>query len=243
MPRTEDPPVGERIREERTKRGVSLRGLARGVGVSPSLISQIETGKCQPSVSTLYAITTTLGVSIEDVFEAAGPRPAGGLDACAAAAPGTASPAAAASPGAVVPGEAALAVLAAARAHSLVGRSGEREVLRLDSGVTWERLGHVPDVQVDFLLVTYAPGGSSSDNGQLMRHTGAEYGYLMEGELILTLGAEEQRLTAGQSVSFPSSMPTPLPQRRHASSGRCLVRLRVGQRRVQYSLTVAFVSS
>ena len=40
-----------------------------------------------------------------------------------------------------------------------------------------------------------------------MRHTGAEYGYLMEGELILTLGAEEQRLTAGQSVSFPSSMP------------------------------------
>ena len=50
-------------------RGVSLRSLARTVGLSPSLISQIETGKCRPSVSTLYAITTALGVSVEDVFE------------------------------------------------------------------------------------------------------------------------------------------------------------------------------
>jgi transcriptional regulator with XRE-family HTH domain len=60
--------IGERIRAERVRRGISLRGLARGVGVSPSLISQIETGKCQPSVSTLYAITTVLGVSVQDVF-------------------------------------------------------------------------------------------------------------------------------------------------------------------------------
>ncbi len=40
-----------------------------------------------------------------------------------------------------------------------------------------------------------------------MRHAGAEYGYLMEGELILTLGDEERRLTPGQSVSFVSSLP------------------------------------
>ena len=61
--------IGERIRAERERRGVSLRSLARSVGLSPSLISQIETGKCRPSVSTLYAITTALGVSVEDVFE------------------------------------------------------------------------------------------------------------------------------------------------------------------------------
>ena len=40
-----------------------------------------------------------------------------------------------------------------------------------------------------------------------MRHAGAEYAYLVEGELILTLGDEEQHLTAGQSVSFASSTP------------------------------------
>ena len=38
--------------------GLSLRGLAKSLGVSPSLISQVETGKTQPSVSTLYAIVT-----------------------------------------------------------------------------------------------------------------------------------------------------------------------------------------
>ncbi len=207
MPRSASLPVGERIREERTKRGVSLRSLARGVGVSASLISQIETGKCQPSVSTLYAITTTLGISVEDVFQPAGPG------ACLPAGAGAPYPAAGAPPADVAPSPgphvpaAPAAMLAAARRYRAVARRGEREVLRLDSGVTWERLGHVPGVQVDFLLVTYAPGASSSGSGHLMRHAGAEYAYLLEGELILTLGAEEHRVTAGQSVSFPSSTP------------------------------------
>src|SRR6185437_8402126 len=50
------------------RRGMTVRGLARAVDVSASLISQIETGKSSPSVSTLYAITTALQISIEDVF-------------------------------------------------------------------------------------------------------------------------------------------------------------------------------
>ena len=47
---------------------MSVRGLARDIGVSPSLISQIETDKSQPSVSTLYAITTALDITIEELF-------------------------------------------------------------------------------------------------------------------------------------------------------------------------------
>src|SRR5215471_21435137 len=62
------PWLGRRIREERVRQGMSLRGLAREVGVSASMISQIETTKSQPSVSTLYAITSALEVSIEDLF-------------------------------------------------------------------------------------------------------------------------------------------------------------------------------
>lgn len=183
--------IGERIRKERLRQGISLRALARSVGLSASFISQIETGKCRPSVSTLYAISTELGISVEDVFDtprAAGPveRPAAGLLPAAAFG--------------------ALAAEAGRRVGPLV-RPGEREVLELDSGVVWERLGHVPGVEVDFLLVTYAPGGSSSSTGQLMRHAGTEYGYLLSGELTLTLGFEERRLTPGDSVSFPSATP------------------------------------
>src|SRR5258706_6500642 len=68
MPASDVPWLGRRIREERVRQGMSLRGLARTVGVSASMVSQIETAKTQPSVSTLYAITSALGISVEDLF-------------------------------------------------------------------------------------------------------------------------------------------------------------------------------
>jgi transcriptional regulator with XRE-family HTH domain len=60
--------IGGRLREEREKRGISLRELARRVGVSPSLVSQIELDRVNPSVTTLYAIVTELGMTMSDVF-------------------------------------------------------------------------------------------------------------------------------------------------------------------------------
>ena len=47
---------------------MSLRHLAQRLGVSPSLISQIETGRARPSVSTLYAIAAELGVSLDELL-------------------------------------------------------------------------------------------------------------------------------------------------------------------------------
>src|SRR5262249_55975323 len=40
--------IGEHLREVRIARGLSLRALAGRVGVSPSLISQVETGRARP---------------------------------------------------------------------------------------------------------------------------------------------------------------------------------------------------
>jgi transcriptional regulator with XRE-family HTH domain len=60
--------VGSRLREERERRGISLRELARRVGVSPSLVSQIELDRVNPSVSTLYALVTELGMTMSEVF-------------------------------------------------------------------------------------------------------------------------------------------------------------------------------
>jgi|RhiMetdeSRZDD1v2_1073273.scaffolds.fasta_scaffold38378_3 transcriptional regulator with XRE-family HTH domain len=197
MPASGVPQVGQRIREERLKRGLSLRGLARAVGVSASLISQIETGKSQPSVSTLYAITSALGISVQDVFEATAVTITD-LDATVEHAVGETGP-----PTTVLQ---ALSALPAGRLGPVV-HEDERQVLRLDSGVTWERLGRLPPHTVDFLLVTYAPGGSSSSTGTLMRHAGSEYGVLLRGELVLTLAFEEMTLRAGDSISFESSTP------------------------------------
>jgi transcriptional regulator with XRE-family HTH domain len=179
---------------------VSVRGLAREIGVSASLISQIETDKSSPSVSTLYAISTALDLSLEELFsdetadEPAEPElddysdepvsPANGLSL----------------------GHAAVAALGQRRLGPLVTPEA-RELLTLDSGVTWELLGQIPGVHVDFLLITYPPGGSSSGSGLLMRHTGTEFGYVISGELTLTLGFETHRLSAGDSISFDSATP------------------------------------
>jgi transcriptional regulator with XRE-family HTH domain/quercetin dioxygenase-like cupin family protein len=193
--------VGQRIRDERLKRGMSLRALARAVGVSPSMISQIETAKSQPSVSTLYAITTALGMSVQDAFT----EPAA---ATAEVAPEvTQRDAPLAAHGAVLT---MLEALRSPRGGDRLGplvRPAERPVLTLDSGVTWERLGVLPGHDTEFLLVTYAPGGSSSSTGELMRHPGSEFGLMLRGELLLTLGFDDMALRPGDSVSFDSTTP------------------------------------
>src|SRR5262249_47593743 len=156
---------------------------ARSVNVSASHISQIETGKCRPSVSTLYDITSVLGVSIDDLFAA---RVGGGVADDGVADDGAGGDSVADDDGAgarvaderaadgwVIESRAATGPVRAGAAAALVAlatehgrRVGpvvgpdEREVLELDSGVTWERLGHVPGLHVDFLLITYAPGGN-----------------------------------------------------------------------------------
>ncbi|MEU3337020.1 helix-turn-helix domain-containing protein [Streptomyces sp. NPDC002144] len=189
------PPVGARIRQARLAKGVSLRALAREIGVSASLVSQIETGKSQPSVSTLYAITTALSISVEALFDAYEDQGALAPAATASATPAT-----------VLHALAAFAADPGRRIGPLV-TGDERETLELDSGVVWERLGHVPGTDVDFLRVTYRPGGSSSSSGGLMRHAGTEYGYLVSGELVLTLGFDEHTLRPGDAVCFESTTP------------------------------------
>lgn len=60
--------IGDRLREARLSAGLSQRELARRLGLSPSLISQLESGLSKPSVGTLYAIVSELGVSLDSLF-------------------------------------------------------------------------------------------------------------------------------------------------------------------------------
>ena len=62
------PSFGEALRERRRGNGISVRALASQVGVSPSLVSQIENGKVNPSVDTLVALVTALGLSLDELF-------------------------------------------------------------------------------------------------------------------------------------------------------------------------------
>src|SRR5215208_2590491 len=60
--------LGARIRYERRAASLTVRGLAGRIGVSPSLISQVERGRATPSVATLWAIATELGIPVGDLF-------------------------------------------------------------------------------------------------------------------------------------------------------------------------------
>ena len=61
--------VGQRIRELRTKRGLSLRALADLSHLSSNAISLIERGDNSPTVSSLHSLATALAVPITAFFE------------------------------------------------------------------------------------------------------------------------------------------------------------------------------
>ena len=60
------------MREERLRQNIGVRELARRVGVSASLISQVELGRASPSVGTLYAIVNVLGLLSDSLLLDAG---------------------------------------------------------------------------------------------------------------------------------------------------------------------------
>ena len=62
--------LGERLRQVRTARGISVRELARRVGCSASLVSQVERGVTAPSAGVVYALANELGISLDFLFGA-----------------------------------------------------------------------------------------------------------------------------------------------------------------------------
>ena len=200
--------VGQRLRAERERRSIGLRELARRVNVSASLISQIELGRATPSVGTLYAIVSELGISLDELFfepaEAAkgSTRRAGGTVDGSPAAPGEA--------GQSRP-ESGAGGTARPSSHGSsdgpVVRTVDRQAIHLGSRVTWERLSPDTEHGVDFLYVVYEVGSASAPERSLMRHGGREHGYVLEGRLGVTVGFETYELEPGDAIAFDSTTP------------------------------------
>ena len=175
--------LGPRLRAVREERGLSARELARRIGCSASLISQIERGVSAPSAGVLYALATELGASLDYLF-GVGATPAAGSSGPAGAVPG------------VLP-----------EGHGLVQHAASRAVIDLASGVRWERLTPRSDDRTDFLEVIYTPDGHSTDERRALRHDGYEYGLILSGRLQANVGFERFELGPGDSIAFDSSIP------------------------------------
>jgi transcriptional regulator with XRE-family HTH domain len=184
--------------------GVSLRQFARDLNVSASFISQLETGKTQPSVATLYAICTALNLTIDDVFDEFNEEPELDND-MSDALPAVDRDARARNASPTVAEQVAER---ATRSHqSPVVSPTQRRRITLDSGVTWERLSSSTNANFDFVFVRYDVGGSSNTDGRLIRHLGTECGYVLRGVLEVTLGFEKFIMRAGDTISYDSSTP------------------------------------
>ena len=180
--------TGDRLRAARAVRGLSLRALADRLGVSASLISQVERGLARPSVNTLYAMARELDVSLDALLF---------VDAGATPTAGDGSPAASAS----------VVDLTPRAPRRPVQRAAGRRTIRLASGVVWERLTTESIPNVDFLYVTYEVGGASSPEHEFQRHGGQEWGYVLSGTLGVTVGFEDYTLGPGDAIALDSTTP------------------------------------
>jgi transcriptional regulator with XRE-family HTH domain len=169
--------IGDRLREERVNAGISQRELARRLGLSASLISQLESGLSKPSVGTLYSIVTELGVSLDKVIR-----------------------------GEDFDGDAAAPARDKDSKSPLV-HPNERQTIELASGVRWEELTAETEDGVDFLHAIYEVGGASTPDESLMRHHGREYGYIVSGQLGIQIGFDTYELDPGDSIAFDSTKP------------------------------------
>jgi transcriptional regulator with XRE-family HTH domain len=183
----EDPAVaiGGRLAAHRARRGIKVSALARQIGVSPSLISQIERGQSRPSVSTLFALAEALHVPVDAFFrdgdhsEAAPPEP----------------------PRLGVVGE--TPPLEREQRHLV--RRGERSAIDIEGGVRWERLTPAPLDDLEFMELVYGPGAES--HPALYRHPGMEMVLVLSGRLTIFLAFERYDLEPGDSITFPSTTP------------------------------------
>ena len=169
--------LGPRLRLVRSSRQLSVRELARRVGCSASLISQIERGVSVPSVGVLYSLATELGSSLDYLLFGSG----------------------------AVPAEAP--AVAAAPPPAIVQRGCDRRIIDLASGVRWERLTPQSEAMPDFLEVIYSLGGHSTDERRPLRHDGREYGLVISGTLTANVGFESYELGPRDSIAFDSSTP------------------------------------
>ena len=189
--------IGQKLTVLRADRGIKVSELARQIGVSPSLISQIERGQSRPSVSTLFAMAEALAVPVDAFFRGteaeAPPTAAEVTDAPAAVAELVSR--ASSEPGAGRDAE----------TDRYVVRSGGRATLDIEGGVRWERLTPKTLSDVEFFELVYAPGAES--NPTLYRHPGREMLLMLSGRMHIHIGFERYDLAVGDSLMFPSTMP------------------------------------
>jgi transcriptional regulator with XRE-family HTH domain len=184
------------LSRRRRELGLSMSELARKIGVSPSMVSQIERGQSLPSVATLFALAAALGATVDAFFASAleDAQSDAGKPEAARRADGRDGVAARSASNHEAP-----------RERRYVVRKGHRASIDIKGGVHWERLTPESLDSVEFLELVYQPHAQS--DATLYRHPGVEMVLVLEGRFEISIGFDCYALEPGDSIQFPSSLP------------------------------------
>jgi transcriptional regulator with XRE-family HTH domain len=170
--------LGQSMRKLRKQARLTLQEVADSAGVSRSLISQVERGLAQPSLTTLRAIAAVLGVRVSALFYESG-----------------------SATGTPTSSDERRFVVRAGMRKSLHSNKGGVDFELLSPDDDHER-------QTEFLRAVYAPGGATpAEEGQYVAHTGEENCFCITGSLTFLLGTTAVEVGAGDSISFDSAIP------------------------------------
>jgi transcriptional regulator with XRE-family HTH domain len=172
--------LGKNVRGERERAGLSVRELARRLGVSASFLSQFELGQSQASVSTLFAIVRELNLSLDELLGHS-----------------------------VLPTKQVKSKRGAQLRDTGAGPLPASDYLSFQTGVRWRRLtDEVGNDRVDFLLSEYEPGSDSAPANQPQQHKGNDYGFVLEGTLTAIVNSgRKRRIKEGQAIAMRGDVP------------------------------------
>ncbi len=185
---TEGTALGVRIRSAREAAPMSVRELARRIGVSPSHVSQVERGLASFSVRALYNVASELGLTMDSLFGEAS------VEAADSAAP--------------VPEAVLVEGPDPLSDDGIVLRAHARPTIPLAGGTRWERLTPHQESGAEFIEVVYPPAPEDGSRAiDFIQHSSREYGIVISGALTVQVGFETAVLHPGDSLAFDSVVP------------------------------------
>lgn len=161
--------IGANIRRMRKAQHLSLVELAQKTGFSAGYISQVETGKVNPSVNSLVNICNALGIQVASLFDGAEEYEERKED------------------------------------QYIVRAENRKHVLNIEENNEYFFISPDSCKRVQSLIIVAKPGGYSAHGKE--SHAGFDCGYILSGELEMTIDGDVYHLKAGDSVHFESKLP------------------------------------
>lgn len=184
--------LGDKIRDIRKKRKMTITQLANATGLTASMISQVERSVISPSIETLKKIGNILEIPLSVLFDDTDDY--------------TLSP--------TIPlinqmtgMELFLSQLPPLNLNgqSPVVHEGHRKILSPGKGIRFYLLTPNLTGPIEFIYNEYDPGSTTGPD--LYTHPGCESGLILTGELEVQIKDEVYLLKAGDSITFNSTDP------------------------------------